>query len=210
MGLFSDPGARLASLVLLALVPGLAAAQPSEARLQAGGSTPTWLSELRLGLLAHDPAFMNGKEEGLNINGEVLFTSPIPRDWAAGRPPAWRWLLRPRPHLGFSANTAGATSKGYAGLTWTLPLAAGLLRPGDGLALDIFGGGSVNDGLHVSREPDRKSLGSSLGFRVGAELGYRITPRHTVSIFFDHDSNGGLARRNQGLNSLGLRFGIGF
>ena len=121
-----------------------------------------------------------------------------------------RWLATPRPHIGFSANTAGDTSKGYFGLTWTALLARDVLRACDGIRADLLFGGSVNDGKHATNNPDRKSLGGNLLFHLGAELGYQITPRYSVSVFVDHDSNGGLARLNEGLNSIGLRFGVAF
>jgi len=118
-------------------------------------------------------------------------------------------MLEPRVHLGFSGNTSGYTSYGYAGLTWTTMLTRDVLRPGDGIRLDLFFGGSVNDGKHATIASDRKSLGGNLLFRVGGEIGYQIDPRWSISIFFDHESNGGLARVNEGLNSLGLRVGLG-
>lgn len=179
-------------------------------RLHAGDIPGGWLSELRFGAMAHDPQFLDGKERGADLNGELLFTTPVPLAWVEGVSPRWRWLLQPRPHIGFLANTAGHTSAGYLGLTFTAPLAYDVLRPGDAIRFDLFGGGAVNDGLHNSRLADRKSLGSSTLFRVGGEIGYQFTPRYSVSLYLDHQSNGGLARRNQGYNTLGLRFGIGF
>ena len=80
-------------------------------------------------------------------------------------------------------------------------------RPGDGIRFDFMFGGSVNDGKHDARLPDRKDLGGNLLFHVGAEIGYQIDRNVSVSFFVDHDSNGGTAKRNQGLNSLGLRLG---
>ena len=48
-------------------------------------------------------------EEGVDINAEVLFTSPE----------IFKYLLWARPHIGGSLNTEGDTSQVYAGLTWT-------------------------------------------------------------------------------------------
>lgn len=197
-------------LGLLALSPVAARAQETLPRMYAGETVETWLSELRGGLTWHDPRFLNGREHGVNINGEALFTTPLPRSWGDGLSPSWRWLATPRPHLGFTANTAGDTSSGYFGITWTVPIARDVFRRGDAIRFDFFGGGAVHDGLRYTRLADRKSLGSSLLFRAGGEIGYQFTSRYSVSLFLDHMSNGGLARENQGLNTLGLRFGVGF
>ena len=86
-------------------------------------------------------------------------------------------------------------------------LAQDVWRPGDGIRIDVLFGGSVNDGKHDARLSDRKDLGGNLLFRIGAEIGYQVDRNLSVSFFIDHDSNGGTANRNQGLNSLGLRLG---
>jgi len=116
-------------------------------------------------------------------------------------------MLEPRPHLGLTANTEGKTSKGYFGLTWATMLARDVFRPGDGIRFDFLFGGSINNGLHNRHLADRKDLGGNLLFHVGAELGYQFDRTWSVSLFLDHDSNGGTASRNQGLNSVGLRVG---
>ena len=187
-------------------LPGLAFAQDRGGmRIHAGEGIAGLFSEIRGGAIWHD---LGNKEDSLAINGELLFASPVPARLTAGLDPLYRWVLEPRPHLGFSANAGGKTSKGYFGLTWTAMLARDVLRPEDGIRLDLLFGGSVNDGLHDRRLQGRKDLGGNLLFHVGVELGYQITPVWSVSLFFDHDSNGGLAKRNQGLNSLGLRLGF--
>ncbi|MCB4821020.1 acyloxyacyl hydrolase [Roseicella aerolata] len=186
------------------LAPDLASGQAVGPRIHAGEGIAGMFSEIRGGPIWHDPA---AKEDSLAINGELLFASFIPAHAVGGIDPLYRWALTPRPHLGFSANTEGKTTKGYFGLTWTTLLARDLLHPGDGIRLDIVFGGSVNDGKHNSRLPDRKDLGGNLLFRVGGEIGYQFDRNWSVSFFVDHDSNAGTARRNQGLNSVGLRIG---
>jgi hypothetical protein len=47
-------------------------------------------------------------------------------------------------------------------------------------------------------------------FREALELGYRINPVYQISAFVDHVSNGGLAKQNESINDLGVRFGIRF
>jgi hypothetical protein len=89
-------------------------------------------------------------------------------------------------------------------------LASNLLRPGDGVALSYFFGPGFNDGDVIATAPNRKSLGSHVLFREALELGYRITPVVQISGFVDHVSNGGLAKQNQSINDVGVRFGFGF
>lgn len=170
----------------------------------------SFVSELKFGVLAHDVRFAGGKESGADINGELLFASPIEDRLAARVPKLLRWMVQPRPHIGFEANTAGDTSQIYLGLTWTWQLVRGLVRPDDGLDFGIGFGPAFNDGKLETHRSDRKSLGAHALFHVSFELGYRFAPRYEVSVYFDHDSNAGLARFNQSINDAGLRFGIHF
>lgn len=196
---------RAVLMVMFGLaVPGPALAQAAGPRIHAGDTAVSWLTEIRGGAIWHDPG---ARESSAALNGEILFATPIPARLTADIAPVWRWMLEPRPHLGFTANLEGYTSKGYAGLTWTAMLATDLLRPGDGIRFDFFFGGGLNDGKHNARLPDRKDLGGNLLFRVGGELGYQLNNGISLSLFLDHDSNGGTAKRNQGLNSVGLRLG---
>lgn len=196
-------GCRLSALLVAGavLLPGPADAQ--EQRYLA-------LDEVKLAVLPHDPSLLGGKEGGADVNGELLFASPV-RDAVAEAVPAFlRWMVRPRPYFGFEANTSGYTSQGYFGLTWTWQLARNLLRSGDGVEFGIGFGPAFNNGLIRSERTDRQNLGSHVLFHVSFELGYRITPRYTVSAFLDHSSNAGFARENQSLNDVGLRFGLRF
>jgi hypothetical protein len=186
------------------LAPDLASAQAGGPRIHAGEGIAGLFSEIRGGPVWHDPS---AKEDSFAINGELLFASFVPAHVVADIDPLFRWVLAPRPHLGFTANTGGTTSKGYFGLTWTTLLARDVLRSGDGIRLDIVFGGSVNDGKHNARLPDRKDLGGNLLFRVGGEIGYQFDRNWSMSLFVDHDSNADTARRNQGINSVGLRIG---
>jgi hypothetical protein len=189
----------------LGLLPGLASAQETGPRIHAGEGIGGLFSEFRGGAIWHDPGI---KEDSFAVNGEVLFASPVPARLTVGIDPLYRWVLEPRPHLGFTANTNGKTSKGYFGLTWTAMLARDVFRPGDGIRFDFLFGGSINNGKHDARLRERLDLGGNLLFHVGAELGYQFDRNWSVSLFIDHDSNGGTAKRNQGLNSLGLRLGF--
>ena len=160
-----------------------------------------FIDELKIGLLRHDAGiFGSNKEDGADVNLEARFASP---DFLSA-------LFAPRPHLGVSINTAGDTNQVYAGLTWTIPLFRGLFSTTDSLYLDASIGGAAHDGKLDTDAPDRKSLGSRFLFRESLELGYSFTPSQSVSIMLDHVSNANLANRNEGLDNLGIRYGIKF
>lgn len=167
-------------------------------------------SEVKFGVLDHDPHFLKGKERGVDLNPEIILQSPIADSWAASLPEYVRWAVQPRPTLGGEINTAGFTDQGYFGATWTWQVAANLLRPDDGVTVSYFFGPSFNNGQTVARQPDRESLGSHVLFRLALELGYRIDPVWQISAMIDHESNAGLARQNQSLNDIGARIGIRF
>jgi hypothetical protein len=175
-----------------------------------GTGTDGIVSEVRLGLLAHDLHALGGVENGADVNGEVLFVSPVPDTAVQDLPSALRWLLQPRPHVGFDANTSGYTDQFYAGATWTLLLAQHVLTPDDGLFLDLGGGGAVNDGHTSTSLPNRKQLGSNVLFHLSAELGYRFARRWSVSAYFEHSSNADLSYYNESLNEAGMRIGFRF
>ena len=195
---------RLA-LLLLILAGGTAQAQ-SATNWQEG----SLIDEVRAGVLAHDVAFAGGREHGEDINAELLFASPFPRDWGNGLPDWLKWVARPRPHLGGDLNTAGATSQIYAGLTWTVPLSPRVLFNDDRFTFDLDFGPSVNNGRINKTILDRKALGSHVLFRLAAELGWHVTPRFGVYLLFEHVSNGDLATYNESLNEVGLRVGYRF
>lgn len=152
------------------------------------------ISEVRGGVFAHDIDFWSfHREDGIGINGEVLFTSP---DFLKA-------IWEPRPHLGVTVNTAGKTSNAYGGLTWEWDL------PKD-FFIDANLGVAVHDGKTDTNDPKRKSLGSTALFRLGAALGYNITKRVNVSLQYEHMSNAYLADPNEGLDRVGLRLGYRF
>ena len=72
-----------------------------------------------------------------------------------------------------------------------------------------FGGAAHTGKLQTSRL-DRKELGSRVLFYLATELGYRITPKHSVSLRVDHMSNASLADNNEGLDTVGLIYGYHF
>jgi len=160
-----------------------------------------WVDEVKLGVLSHDNALWglgHHVEPGADLNVEVLGPSPA----------FLQGLWAPRPHLGFSVNTAGATDYGYLGLTWRgrpwrplLPLLEGLFVAGSL-------GGAIHDGYLNTAPPEHKLLGTRLLFRYSLEGGYQLTRGVNVSFMLDHLSNGHVVRHNQGLNELGVRIGL--
>ena len=108
-----------------------------------------------------------------------------------------------RPHFGLSVSDRGDTSRLYLGLYWEL-------RFGSWMFVDLGVGGAVHDGELKTADPDKKSLGSRVLFRIPIEIGVEITESHRLSILFSHISNAFLASPNEGLDSLGLRYGYRF
>ena len=89
-------------------------------------------------------------------------------------------------------------------------MAHGLFTPDDGLFLSLGLGPAFNNGKIATSQPDRKSLGSQVLFHPSVEFGYRFNRRYSVSLYYEHSSNAGLAQENEGLNNVGLRVGLAF
>jgi hypothetical protein len=70
---------------------------------------PGWLHEVKLGVLHHDTGLWSGaaRESGVDVNLEAIFSPQVP---------IFGGFIRPA--FGGSVNTAGDTSKLYAGLRW--------------------------------------------------------------------------------------------
>src|SRR5262245_31428282 len=162
-----------------------------EARAQ---SAPSAL-EFRGGVLAHDvPDLWAGfnLENGVDINAELLFGQ------------GWAVLGgKLRPALGASVNTEGYTSRAYLDARWEVELQHSFF-------LGIGLGAAVHDGVLGPTEPDRKALGSRVLFHIPLELGLRLDAHNSVSVYFEHTSNANLARYNEGLDAIGVRWGYRF
>ena len=158
------------------------------------------ITEVRIGAAYHDAGvFGNRKEDGGNLNLETRF-----------RPFGFtRVIFSPRPTIGGSINLSGHTNQLYLGLTWSFQ---DILV--DGLYADLFLGGAVHDGVLSSSDPSeirqRKQLGSRLLFREAVEVGWRFSGGHRIGVFLDHISNANLASNNEGLDTLGIRYGFDF
>lgn len=156
----------------------------------------SWVHEVKVGILHHDtPDLWSGfrRESGIDINLEAIFAPKL--DVLGGAI---------RPALGGSINSAGDTSKFYAGIRWQYELEMGLF-------VGIGVGGAVHNGeLELTRR-DRKALGRRLLFHIPIEVGYRFHGGpHALSVYFDHISNAYTADENEGMDTLGLRYGYRF
>jgi lipid A 3-O-deacylase len=168
----------------------------SPAAPRQGSAVGKIFSEVRFGLLWHDEGpFSRRKEEGVDGNIEILFASP-------------RWLdiiWSPRPHIGGSFNSAGDTNQAYLGLTWDWSFWQGMFA-------EFSLGGAIHDGeTDQGTAPlDRKELGCPVLFRESIGIGWRFQNRHSISLQLDHISNAKLCDTNEGLESVGVRYGYMF
>lgn len=185
---------RLASAALLVL----AWAAPAHADVE----------EIRIGVVHHDIRTDHGeladpKEDGPNIEGELVFTSP---DWI-------KWLGAPRPYVMGSLNTAGNTSFGGVGLYWRWEFADHwAFEPGFGY---VVHNGEIDVPTELAGTPaagaferEHQLLGSRDLFRTSFALERELGSRTAVQAYFEHLSHGQILAegRNQGLNEAGLRF----
>ncbi len=178
------------------MVVTLALASHAKAENLAYPNGPQLISEIRFGILNHDVdnLWSNFSEEsGTDFNGEIIFSRPVF--------PLFTGVVRP--NLGISINDSGNTSKIYAGFLWEREFASDFfLNLGIGLA--------VHDGETETLEENKKQLGLRVLLRFPIEVGYSFTPNHRLSIAFDHISNGYLVSPNEGLDTLGVRYGYRF
>lgn len=166
------------------------------------------LDEARFGVMAHntcvgvvtcDNAY---KENGVNIEGELVFASP---DLLA-------FAFAPRPYVVASANLGGDMSYLGAGLAWSWDFAERWsLEPGVGYV--------VHSGEHLDNpyppsdarrgpfQDDNLLLGSRDLFRLSLVLDRDLTPAWGVQVALEHLSHGQIigSGRNQGVDELGVR-----
>lgn len=167
------------------------------------------IDEIKLGVLVHGLLNDPRQERGYDINAEADFSA---LEWFtdSGDPQWRRALLGPRPVVGFSANTSGYTSRIYLGLNWRETLWKSLAKQDDAVYADFTAGGTVHNGELDDQDPRANALGSRVLFHLAGEIGYAFDPHYSVTGYFEHASNGGLARWNRSLNEAGLRLGYRF
>ena len=150
----------------------------------------------RIGVLAHDIDHLwsgSRAEGGFDINAELVFSQPSFS------------ILNGRvlPNIGASINSQKDTSKLYGGFIWEF-LIGPMFFANSGIGL------AVHDGDLDSDDRDKKQLGSRLLFRIPIEIGISFGEHHRLSVMFDHISNAYLASPNEGLDTLGIRYGFQF
>ena len=153
------------------------------------------VDEIRVGLLYHDLGLWggSGNEGGVDFNGELIFSPSL--ELLSG-------ILRP--NLGFSLNSEGNTSMIYGGALWEY-------RWTRGYFVDLgFGLAAHNGETDEGNADTMNQLGSTVLFRTVIEVGFTIGDRHLISLMFDHISNAYLADPNEGLDTLGIRYGFRF
>jgi lipid A 3-O-deacylase len=197
----ADPGGHDATPALAGnATGGMAAGQPLQSA-QGAGDAPAGrandgiVSELRLGAMYHDAGVFgrNKEDDVIDLNAEILF----------GSPRFLRFIWSPRPHLGVTyAPGDHTTSQVYFGLTWQYAFWRGAFVEGSL-------GGSVNDGSKEG-SADEKALGCHLLFRESVSLGYTFDERHSLMVTLDHISNARLCDYNEGLDTVGVRYGFRF
>lgn len=154
-----------------------------------------WLSEIRVGILAHDVPIwsLSRKEDGVDFNAEFIFRWPN------------YFVLSGIVHsnLGVTLNNQGDTSKIYSGFLWEYIWQSGIF-------IDLGLGLAAHNGELETSDDDKKELGSRILFRIPVEIGLLFAKHHGVSIMFDHVSNAYLADPNEGLDTIGLRYAYRF
>lgn len=156
------------------------------------------IRELKGGILAHDVSNLwsgfRAENDTVAVNVEALLTPSLP--FLGG-------TLRPA--IGASIATEGGTSNVYLDARWEFETASGIF-----FAIGV--GGTVHDGETklLAANQTSKALGSHLLFHIPAEIGYRFDRHNSISIYFEHMSNGNTRDENEGLDRLGVRYGYRF
>lgn len=172
-----------------------------------GGSTSAQaqIEAVRIGVYDHDVNLTGngagGKEDGINLAGEVVFASPDFLWWAGS----------PRPFLNLSINTSGETNFGGAGLAWSADVGQLLFAEFD-FGLVYHDGISTlptdpGDPIRIHQDATRVILGSDVLFRSVFGLGMHVNEQWDVALIFEHLSHGQILAqgRNEGLDNIGFR-----
>lgn len=164
------------------------------------GARANVLDEAKLGILCYSILNHAQREAGTDLNAEVLFSAP---GWFLDdrRSHGLKVLLKPRAAIGASVNTIGKTSMVNVGMHWQAALHSDLVGPQDGHSATFSFGASVQDGKLGNTGPGWSALGSRVLFHLSAELGYPFGEHYNLSVYFEHASNGGIARWNTSLNN---------
>ena len=180
------------------------------AAVTTGAASADIIEEVRLGVMQHNICVLDcdnaDKEDGPDINGEIVFASPG----------FLKILWSPRPIVVGSVNTAGNTSFGGAGLQWGFEFA-------DGWTFEPSVSYVIHDGELHSPYPqgdprgdafteEHVLLGSRDLFRTSFAVHRQLTDTWGMELMYEHLSHGQILGngRNQGMDSLGLRVSYSF
>jgi lipid A 3-O-deacylase len=189
---FAPVRLAVASLVALLLLLG----SPARA------DDPHFIYELKLGVLGHDESFLishsrREKRLGVDFNADVTLTPSLAVPWIGGAI---------RPAFGGTLSAIG-TNLGYIDARYQID---GPFRTPSNLFFMIGLGGAIHNGNLESQAEDRKAFGSRVLFHIPAEIGWRFDPHNSIGFYFEHVSNAGLAKPNEGMDNLGVRYGYRF
>jgi lipid A 3-O-deacylase len=180
--------------ILWTIVCSLMALPATAGEREAGGG---FIHEIKIGAQVHDIPYMwsgfHKEPYGVDLNLEAQFSPHMV---------VWRGAIRPM--IGATINFEGNTSKAYAGARWQWEQPSISTFIALGLAV------AVHNGETFTSDPEAKQLGRRVLFHDSIEIGYRFDAHRSVSLFFEHISNASTADKNQGLDTLGIRYGYRF
>ena len=163
------------------------------------------IEEARLGVMQHNVCIIDcknaDKEDGPNIEGELVFASP---DFL-------NLLLAPRPYIVGSVNTAGNTNFGGFGLMWNWDFAQRWsLEPSLGYVIHDGALGSPfpqGDPRSDAFAKENIYFGSEDLFRTGLALNRDFGANWGLQLQYEHLSHGQILGngRNQGVDNIGVR-----
>jgi lipid A 3-O-deacylase len=167
--------------------------------------------EVKIGALMHDVPLAGSSKElsGVDLNLEVIFGPSVPILYGTIRPA-----------LGATINFAGYTSKAYLDARWQVECCwGGFFALGVGAAIHNGEEDTLRNWMSLTpaalksafaTSENHKQLGSRVLFHPTVEWGYRLNEHNSLSVFWEHISNAGLAAKNEGLDNLGIRYGYRF
>jgi hypothetical protein len=166
------------------------------AALAAAPANAQFVSEIKGGVLAHDVdnlwSGFSLETKAVDLNVEAILSPGLPFLFGVIRPA-----------IGATINTDGGTSHGYLDARWQIDLPLGFFF-GTGVGV------AIHDGELDPVKRDMKALGSRALFHIPVELGWRFDRHNSLSVYFEHTSNAGLASSNEGMDRLGIRYGYRF
>jgi hypothetical protein len=205
-----------ASAVAQVSPPSAAAASSHRDPGAANRKSRSWISEIIVGGLSHDPGQDNNESNTWDFNVEVLFRKIEILEFENRY---LRYFFTPNPMIGGTINSDNETHTFYSGLNWQHQFGNRFFAGGSfGLTVHTgnleqeerqcaVGEGCTLPGNRAFVNTGEVTLGSRILFRESIEAGYRIAGRHGVSLNFAHMSNASwFDEDNDGMNFLGLRY----